>query len=49
MKFEPMDFVENLGYMGVGMLGILLVMGAIIVVTLLLNYFGNKFSKEDKE
>lgn len=30
-------FVENLPYMGKGMLGILIVMGAIIVTTVLLN------------
>ena len=31
------NFVENLPYMGKGMLGILIVMGAIILVTMLLN------------
>ena len=31
------NFVENLPYMGKGMLGILIVMGAIILVTILLN------------
>ncbi len=30
-------FVENLPYMGKGMLGILIVMGVIILVTVLLN------------
>ena len=35
--FEPMNFVENLSYMGIGMLGILIVMGAIILVTVVLN------------
>ena len=35
--FEPMNFVENLSYMGKGMLGILIVMGAIILVTVVLN------------
>ena len=34
--FEPMNFVENLSYMGKGMLGILIVMGAIILVTVVL-------------
>ena len=38
------NFVENLPYMGKGMLGILIVMGAIILVTVLLNkiFSGNK-------
>lgn len=35
--FEPMNFVKNLSYMGKGMLGILIVMGAIILVTVVLN------------
>ena len=35
--FEPMNFVENLSYMGKGVLGILIVMGAIILVTVVLN------------
>ena len=40
MNFEPMNFVKNLpymGYMGLGMLGILIVMGVIIIVTMILN------------
>ncbi len=31
------NFVKNLPYMGQGMLGILIVMGAIILVTVILN------------
>lgn len=31
------NFVDNLAYMGKGMIGILIVMGAIILVTVLLN------------
>ncbi len=42
--FEPMNFVENLSYMGKGMLGILIVMGAIIITTVVLNKI---FSKKD--
>ena len=30
MEFNPINFVENLKYMGLGMLGILVVMGVII-------------------
>ena len=37
MTFNPMNFVSNLYYMGVGMLGIFIVIGAIILVTVLLN------------
>ena len=49
MNFNPMAFIDNLGYMGVGMLGIMLVIGTIIVVTVLLNFFGIKFDKKDNE
>ena len=37
MTFNPMNFVANLSYMGIGMLGIFIVIGAIIVVTAILN------------
>ena len=35
MNFQ--NFIENLPYMGKGMVGILIVMGAIILTTILLN------------
>ncbi|MBR3046442.1 MAG: oxaloacetate decarboxylase [Oscillospiraceae bacterium] len=35
--FEPMHFVENLRYMGLGMLGIFIVIGVIMLLTMLLN------------
>ena len=35
--FKPVNFVNNLGYMGIGMLGIFIVIGAIILVTVALN------------
>ncbi len=34
---NPMNFVSNLYYMGVGMLGIFIVIGVIILVTMILN------------
>ena len=37
MIFNPMNFVSNLYYMGVGMLTIIIVMGVIILATMLLN------------
>ena len=36
-KFEPMEFVNSLGYMGKGMLGIFIVIGVIIGITMILN------------
>ena len=37
--FEPMNFVENLKYMGIGMLNIPFTIGIIAIVTYLLNKF----------
>ncbi len=47
MHFEPMAFVENLKYMGLGMLGIFVVIGAIIGVTYVLNRVTAPKNKED--
>jgi len=43
MQFNPMNFIYNLKYMGLGMLGIFVVIGIIIVTTILLN----KVTKND--
>ncbi len=45
MTFNPWAFVDNLSYMGLGMLGIFVVIGVIILVTILLN---NITGKKDK-
>lgn len=37
MEFNAMNFIYNLKYMGLGMLGILVVIGVIILVTMTLN------------
>ncbi len=37
MKFMPLEFVKNMSYMGVGMVTIVAVIGAIILMTILLN------------
>ena len=37
MKFNPMNFIYNLKYMGLGMLGILVVIAVIILITIALN------------
>ena len=42
MVFDPMAFVENLYYMGVGMASILIVMGVLILITNVLNKFFSK-------
>ena len=38
LAFNPIAFVENLKYMGVGMLVIFVVIGIIILATKLVNY-----------
>lgn len=45
MNINFMNFVDNLYYMGVGMLNILIVIGVIILITMLLNKFGSKSEK----
>ncbi|HIX92666.1 MAG TPA: hypothetical protein H9681_07300 [Firmicutes bacterium] len=46
MNFQPIEFVNNLKWLGLGMLGILIVMGVIIGVTLLLNYLTSGKSED---
>ena len=38
LEFDPMAFVENLEYMGVGMVVIFAIIGVIILATKLVNY-----------
>ena len=42
MFFEPANFISNLGYMGIGMLGIFVVIGVIILLTNVLNAVTSK-------
>ena len=42
MTFNPMAFIDNLKYMGQGMLGIFIVIGIIILAVYLLAKLGNK-------
>ncbi len=37
MNFNAMNFVANLKYMGIGMLGIMIVMGVLILSIVVLN------------
>lgn len=48
IAFNPGAFIENLYYMGVGMLAIIFVMGVLIGITTLLNKIFSK-QKKDKE
>ena len=47
MNFNPMAFIDNLYYMGIGMLSILIVMGVLILITVLLNRLGKKSKKDE--
>ena len=45
--FEPMNFITNLKYMGLGMVGIFVVIGLIVGVTVVLNQLASPKQKED--
>ena len=47
MQFIPMNFVENLKYMGIGMLGVFMIIGIIIAATYAIGYFTAE--KKDEE
>ena len=47
--FNPMNFVHNLYYMGMGMLCIMIVMGVLILITTALNKLAIKFSKKKND
>ena len=48
--FEPIKFVENLYYMGIGMLSIFIVIGIVILSTYLLNWiFKERPKKADSD
>ena len=47
IQFNPMDFVDNLQYMGKGMLGIFVVIGIVIVAVYALGAFGKAISKDE--
>ena len=47
-EFHPMGFVENLRFMGIGMLGIFIIIGIIIVATVIINkVFSGREKKEE--
>lgn len=47
--FEPMNFVNNLQYMGIGMLGVLMIVGIIMISTYIISAAtGNNTNKKDQ-
>lgn len=49
LEFDPIQFIYNLKYMGVGMLGIFIIIGIIIASTYAIGKLTAKFSSENKE
>ena len=49
IAFNPGAFVDNLYYMGVGMLAIIFVMGVLIGITTLLNKFFSRKKKDNDD
>ena len=46
MGFYPGNFLENLKFMGIGMLGVFMIVTIIMGATYLTSYLTNKFSKK---
>lgn len=46
MNFNPQGFVDSLGYMGSGMLGVFFVIGVIVMITVFLNKIADRFNKK---
>lgn len=49
MNFNPQAFIDNLYYMGIGMLGIMIVIGVLIVITVVLNALPSKDDSKNKK
>ena len=47
--FAPLKFVENLKYMGIGMLGVFVIVGVIMAATYLTGYFTSKLPKSNED
>lgn len=48
LNFAPMNFIYALKWLGLGMLGIMIVMGVIIIATIILNKVTSTKENEDK-
>ena len=42
MEYNPMQFVNNLKYMGIGMLGVFMIIAIIILATMAISHFSSK-------
>ena len=46
--FEPIEFINNLKYMGLGLLGTFVIIGIIIGATMAFNNISNKLAEKKK-
>ena len=49
MQFELMNFVTNLKYMGIGMLGVFVVIGAVYLLNRGVNYLTERTKRDDAQ
>ena len=49
MNFQPMEFVNNLKYMGIGLVGVFVIIGVIIAATYIIGAVTNKVSAKKKD
>ena len=47
--FKPIEFVENLKYMGIGMLGVFMIVAVIMGTTYLTGYLTSKLARPGKD
>ena len=48
-EFNPMNFITNLKYMGVGMLGVFMIVAIIIASTYLIGYCTGKLGSKSED
>ena len=48
LYFKPLEFINNLGYMGIGMLGVFIIVGIIAASTYAISYFTSKKDKNEQ-
>ena len=43
-QFKPLDFISNLKYMGIGMLGVIMIVAVIMLATYAINWTINRLA-----
>ena len=49
LYFKPLEFIHNLGYMGIGMLGVFIIVGIIAAATYAISGLTGKKNDKEKE